>query len=457
MTKIKTYDSDGVITDKDKVIGSDGDNALVTRNYTFKEIRDFIKQGLSPEIGGTLKLTELTYNGGLYSTPQAFVNSLDPIVTVLKYELVIVSVNGNKWLFRKYDTTIGVTETPTTLADFVSISTVSDGSQTKIVNGTNTTVSGNGTIATPYTVNVSLPTINDATNSVKGILKLTGDLGGTADAPTTPTALHISGNENFTGTKSATNTANTAFGVNSGISLINAGSNNNGAVFKLVNNIGSQRGISIDNQGIYGIELKSNGAVGMYIDHLSTSTAISIDQSNTTTGTSLGISREGAGKAIFINDLANTGTGDVIVYAKGNANATLFKLSDDGSLTANSYIKTGGTATQMLMADGSVKENQDNLQREITGNTTLSNTDNNHTIFINNGATPITITINTTVTTANFGVGFIQEGTGDVTFVGTGVTLTNPVGLKSKGQGYATYIERKLNTSSFFLLGDTKV
>jgi len=156
MTKIKTYDSDGVITDKDKVIGSDGDNALVTRNYTFKEIRDFIKQGLSPEIGGTLKLTELTYNGGLYSTPQAFVNSLDPIVTVLKYELVIVSVNGNKWLFRKYDTTIGITETATTLADFVNISTVSDGSQTKLVNGTNTTIYGNGTTATPYSINVTL-------------------------------------------------------------------------------------------------------------------------------------------------------------------------------------------------------------------------------------------------------------------------------------------------------------
>ena len=306
----------------------------------------------------------------------------------------------------------------------------------------------------PY--NQSTFTVPDATTTIKGILKLTNDLGGTADAPTTPTALHITGNESFTGTKSATNTANTAFGVNSGISLINAGSNNNGAVFKLVNNTGSQRGISIDNQGIYGVELKSNGAVGMYVDHLSTSTAISIDQSTTTTGTSLGIAREGGGKAIFINDLSNTGTGDVIVYAKGNANTTLFKLSDDGSITANKYRKTGGTSTQMLMADGSVKENQDNLQKVITTSTVILDIDNNNTIFINNGATPITITINSSITTPNFCVGFIQEGTGDVTFVGTGVSLTNPVGLKSKGQGYATFIERKLNTSTFYLLGNIK-
>jgi len=95
-------------------------------------------------------------------------------------------------------------------------------------------------------------------------------------------------------------------------------------------------------------------------------------------------------------------------------------------------------------------------QKEITANYTIENADNDQTIFINNGATPITITINTTVTTDNFGVGFIQQGLGDVTFVGIGITLSNPIGLKSKGQGYATYIERKLNTSSFYLLGDTR-
>jgi hypothetical protein len=100
---------------------------------------------------------------------------------------------------------------------------------------------------------------------------------------------------------------------------------------------------------------------------------------------------------------------------------------------------------------------EQNLQKVVTGNTTISNLDNNHTIFINNGATPITITIDSSVTLANFCVGFIQEGTGDVTFVGSGVSLTNPIGLKSKGQGYATFIERKLNTSNYFLLGDTKV
>jgi hypothetical protein len=96
-----------------------------------------------------------------------------------------------------------------------------------------------------------------------------------------------------------------------------------------------------------------------------------------------------------------------------------------------------------------------NPQKVITTNYTLTNADFGYTIFVNS-ASPITITLNTTVTTPNFYVGFIQEGAGEVTFVGTGVTLTNPIGLKSKGVGYQTFIERKLGTSTFYLMGNTK-
>lgn len=94
----------------------------------------------------------------------------------------------------------------------------------------------------------------------------------------------------------------------------------------------------------------------------------------------------------------------------------------------------------------------ENLQKEITTSYTLTNADNDYTIFINNGATAITISLGA-VTIPNFCVGFIQQGLGDVTFVG----VTNPIGLKSKGQGYQTYIERQLSTSNYYLLGNTKV
>lgn len=44
-------------------------------------------------------------------------------------------------------------------------------------------------------------TVADASTSVKGIVQLAGDLGGTAASPTTPTAVHVSGNEAVSGIK----------------------------------------------------------------------------------------------------------------------------------------------------------------------------------------------------------------------------------------------------------------
>ena len=93
-----------------------------------------------------------------------------------------------------------------------------------------------------------------------------------------------------------------------------------------------------------------------------------------------------------------------------------------------------------------------NLQKVITATYVLTDADNGYTIFINNNSTPVSISLGT-ITIANFCVGFIQEGSADVTFSG----VTNPIGLKSKGQGYQTFIERKLSTSTYYLLGNTKV
>ena len=55
----------------------------------------------------------------------------------------------------------------------------------------------------PY--NQSTFTVPAATPTIKGILKLANDLGGTADAPTTPTAVHKTGNESIHGVKQVIN------------------------------------------------------------------------------------------------------------------------------------------------------------------------------------------------------------------------------------------------------------
>lgn len=275
----------------------------------------------------------------------------------------------------------------TTASPYVinSTDTIADGSETKINAGTNVTVTGNGTIATPYIINSTASggvTVNDATSSIKGILRLTGDLGGTADSPTTPTAVHLTGNETISGSKSF-------------LALLGLTGATSGIAFNTSTSWTTNYALPILTRTGYLLTLRGSVASGA---------------SN----------RYGS---MFDNNLLTT------------VDRTFTFPDKNGVFALTSDLQ---------------------LQKEITTNVTLSNVDNDYTIFINNGATPITITIDSSVTLANFGVGFIQEGTGDVTFVGSGVSLTNPVGLKSKGQGYATFIERKLNTSNYFLLGDTK-
>ena len=294
-------------------------------------------------------------------------------------------------------TNVTVTGNGTDASPYTISSATPTGGETKVTAGTNVTVTGNGTTATPYVINSSgEASVNDATSSLKGILRLTGDLGGTADAPTTPTAVHKTGNETIDGIKTF----------------------------------------------ISRVDFQQSGTSSI---GLSIATGSSYSQSFTR----LLFNKDADGSSSF-SDMDN-----VITGALGNIG---IKSSNFGFATLSTEnIPLLQTRNFKLPSASGTLALEQNLQKVVTGNTTISNLDNNHTIFINNGATPITITINSSITAPNFCVGFIQEGTGDVTFVGSGVSLTNPVGLKSKGQGYQTFIERKLNTSSYFLLGNTKV
>lgn len=94
-----------------------------------------------------------------------------------------------------------------------------------------------------------------------------------------------------------------------------------------------------------------------------------------------------------------------------------------------------------------------NLQKEISGDYTLTSADTEYTIFINNGSSPVTITVPTGLV-ANFEAGFIQEGTGVVTFSAAGTTINTATGLKIKGQRYQAFIEKKLSSETFYLLGN---
>lgn len=118
MTKIKLYPIDTNITDDDIVIGSDADNSDITKNYQMSAIRSYVAAGLSPELGGTLKITELV-DVDSNTTPEDFINSLSPSVTIASYEVVIIVLDNSKYILKLQNTVVGSGETPTTASDFI--------------------------------------------------------------------------------------------------------------------------------------------------------------------------------------------------------------------------------------------------------------------------------------------------------------------------------------------------
>lgn len=145
-----------------------------------------------------------------------------------------------------------------------------------------------------------------------------------------------------------------------------------------------------------------------------------------------------------------------------NFTESLAILASDLTITGGTYNPVTGIATFGNNSGGTFDVTgfliQDNFQKVITGNYTITNADNNYTILINNGANPVTITVPSGLL-SKIQVGFIQQGTGDVTFVGSGTTILTPIvgGFKIKGQNYNAYLEQVGATNVLHLLGNLKV
>jgi hypothetical protein len=118
MARIKTYPIDNLVTDNDIVIGSDFNDLEKTKNYSVGALREYINSGLDPETGGQLKITTLTVENNSFSTPDLYVNQLNPALVVLQYEIVFIILNGKTWVFRRNDNTFGLGQTQTVLSDF---------------------------------------------------------------------------------------------------------------------------------------------------------------------------------------------------------------------------------------------------------------------------------------------------------------------------------------------------
>lgn len=97
-----------------------------------------------------------------------------------------------------------------------------------------------------------------------------------------------------------------------------------------------------------------------------------------------------------------------------------------------------------------------NLQKTITSSYTATSVDNNYTIFIDNSATTVTITVPSGLT-SNIEIGFIQQGTGDINYLASGTILKSPSSmLKIKGENYNAYLVQIGSTNTYHLLGNLK-
>jgi len=102
--------------------------------------------------------------------------------------------------------------------------------------------------------------------------------------------------------------------------------------------------------GAINIEKNTNGT-GIRVSNAGIGQGIFAN--NSSTGTGILIGNTSTGKGLYI-DNASGATGDPFVYSLGGAAFVKAKIDSQGNITGNSFIKSSGTSSQFLKADGSV-------------------------------------------------------------------------------------------------------
>jgi hypothetical protein len=105
--------------------------------------------------------------------------------------------------------------------------------------------------------------------------------------------------------------------------------------------------------GAINIEKNTNGT-GIRVSNAGIGQGIFAN--NSSTGTGILIGNTSTGKGLYI-DNASGATGDPFVYSLGGAAFVKAKIDSQGNITGNSFIKSSGTSSQFLKADGSVDSN----------------------------------------------------------------------------------------------------
>lgn len=138
-----------------------------------------------------------------------------------------------------------------------------------------------------------------------------------------------------------------------------------------------------------------------------------------------------------------------------STSAVLAKIDASGNATATSFVKTGGTSSQFLKADGSVDSNTyAGFSVNTTAKTaayTLATSDVN-TMVQMNGAYAFSVTTGLSSLSAGAQIHLLALTSG-VSVSGTGVTLNGTPGLKLR-TAYSSATLICLGTNNWVLVGD---
>ena len=226
-------------------------------------------------------------------------------------------------------------------------------------------------------------------------------IGATLNIPNYGGAL--SGYVPYTGATQALN-----LGTNNGILLTDTSSNSSIAITSsstgsgaiVVNKSVNGQGVTVNNAGI---------GSGFYANNSSTGNGVLIGNAST-------------GKGLVIDNAA-LAIGDPFVYTLGGAAFVKAKIDYLGNITGNSFVKTGGTSSQFLKADGSVDSTAYGTGSVTSvAALTLGTTGTDLSSTVANGSTTPVITLNVPDAGAT-ARGVVTTGTqsfaGDKTFIGT--------------------------------------
>jgi hypothetical protein len=132
MTKIKNtvaYKLKNPLSLNDFAVGTNNESNVPgfvkgqTISIGLNELRELFLQGLSPEVGGVFKITEIDPITEQTSI-SAVANAFSPAYTVQRYELVAINLNGVIYLLKSQNITFGIGQDALTDDDFIKFTSI---------------------------------------------------------------------------------------------------------------------------------------------------------------------------------------------------------------------------------------------------------------------------------------------------------------------------------------------